>query len=181
MTTAPTPAVSPAVADWIADTAFKQQRLKAWQPILTPKTVLPTLFIIGIVFAPIGALLIWGNSRVCSSFPTIPASPCRLSYRWSAFRLRKCLSSTQTATPSPLQHPSPHLTWSTSRITTISSAQPIPKHSTMHRNTHSFKTRARVWGRNLDASFSSTCLRIWTRPSCFTTSLRTSTKTTGDM
>ncbi|KDQ60590.1 hypothetical protein JAAARDRAFT_67030 [Jaapia argillacea MUCL 33604] len=47
-----------------ANTAFKQQRLKAWQPILTPKTVLPTLFIIGIVFAPIGALLIWGSSLV---------------------------------------------------------------------------------------------------------------------
>ncbi|KAG9104648.1 hypothetical protein FRC06_000412 [Ceratobasidium sp. 370] len=28
-----------------ANTAFKQQRLKAWQPILTPKTVLPILFI----------------------------------------------------------------------------------------------------------------------------------------
>ncbi|EPQ49963.1 Lem3/Cdc50 [Gloeophyllum trabeum ATCC 11539] len=47
-----------------ANTAFKQQRLKAWQPILTPKTVLPTLFIIGIIFAPIGALLIWGSSLV---------------------------------------------------------------------------------------------------------------------
>jgi len=47
-----------------ANTAFKQQRLKAWQPILTPKTVLPTLFIIGIIFAPIGALLIWGNGLV---------------------------------------------------------------------------------------------------------------------
>ena len=47
-----------------ANTAFKQQRLKAWQPILTPKTVLPTLFICGIVFAPIGALLIWGSSLV---------------------------------------------------------------------------------------------------------------------
>lgn len=47
-----------------ANTAFKQQRLKAWQPILTPKTVLPTLFIIGIIFAPIGALLIWGNNLV---------------------------------------------------------------------------------------------------------------------
>jgi len=46
------------------DTAFKQQRLKAWQPILTPKTVLPTLFIIGILFAPIGGLLIWGSSKV---------------------------------------------------------------------------------------------------------------------
>jgi len=46
------------------NTAFKQQRLKAWQPILTPKTVLPTFFIIGILFAPIGALLIWGSSMV---------------------------------------------------------------------------------------------------------------------
>jgi hypothetical protein len=59
------------------DTAFKQQRLKAWQPILTPKTVLPTLFIIGILFAPIGALLIVGSNKVCFnavlilSWPTI--------------------------------------------------------------------------------------------------------------
>jgi len=47
-----------------ADTAFKQQRLKAWQPILTPKTVLPTLFLIGIIFGPIGGLLVWGSSQV---------------------------------------------------------------------------------------------------------------------
>jgi hypothetical protein len=65
--TDPTPP-TPAVSNSFADTAFKQQRLKAWQPILTPKTVLPTLFIIGILFAPIGALLIWGNSKVCRCF-----------------------------------------------------------------------------------------------------------------
>ncbi|KAF8652759.1 hypothetical protein AX16_004255 [Volvariella volvacea WC 439] len=47
-----------------ANTAFKQQRLKAWQPILTPRTVLPTLFLIGIIFGPIGGLLIWGSSLV---------------------------------------------------------------------------------------------------------------------
>ncbi|KAI0295486.1 transcription regulator [Russula brevipes] len=47
-----------------ANTAFKQQRLKAWQPILTPKTVLPTLLIIGILFAPIGALLIVGSNKI---------------------------------------------------------------------------------------------------------------------
>ncbi|KAH9857801.1 cell cycle control protein [Lenzites betulinus] len=47
-----------------ANTAFKQQRLKAWQPILTPRTVLPTLFIIGVLFAPIGALLVWGSGLV---------------------------------------------------------------------------------------------------------------------
>ena len=46
------------------DTAFKQQRLKAWQPILTPKSVLPTLFAIGLLFAPIGAVLIWGSNTV---------------------------------------------------------------------------------------------------------------------
>lgn len=48
----------------ITDTAFKQQRLKAWQPILTPKSVLPTLLIIGIIFAPIGALIVWGSGKV---------------------------------------------------------------------------------------------------------------------
>ena len=48
----------------LLDTAFKQQRLKAWQPILTPKAVLPTLFLIGIIFAPIGALIVWGSGKV---------------------------------------------------------------------------------------------------------------------
>lgn len=48
----------------MADTAFKQQRLKAWQPILTPKTVLPTLFAIAVIFAPIGGLLVWGSGKV---------------------------------------------------------------------------------------------------------------------
>ena len=41
-----------------------QQRLKAWQPILTPRTVLPTLFLVGILFAPIGGLLVWGSNLV---------------------------------------------------------------------------------------------------------------------
>ncbi|KAK9478980.1 ligand-effect modulator 3 family [Lipomyces japonicus] len=46
------------------NTAFRQQRLKAWQPILTPKTVLPLFFTIGIIFAPIGALLLYASFRV---------------------------------------------------------------------------------------------------------------------
>ncbi|XP_047099588.1 cell cycle control protein 50A [Schistocerca piceifrons] len=37
-----------------ADSAFKQQRLAAWQPILTAGTVLPTFFVIGIAFIPVG-------------------------------------------------------------------------------------------------------------------------------
>ncbi|KAI6710575.1 hypothetical protein JHW43_006905 [Diplocarpon mali] len=39
-------------------------RLKAWQPILTPKTVLPLFFAIGIIFAPIGGVLLWASSQV---------------------------------------------------------------------------------------------------------------------
>ncbi|OLN85939.1 Meiotically up-regulated gene 89 protein [Colletotrichum chlorophyti] len=47
-----------------ANTAFRQQRLKAWQPILTPKTVLPLFFTIGIIFAPIGGLLLFASAKV---------------------------------------------------------------------------------------------------------------------
>ncbi|KAF9581991.1 hypothetical protein BGW38_000804 [Lunasporangiospora selenospora] len=50
--------------DLSSDTAFKQQRLKAWQPILTPKTVLPTFILIGILFAPLGGLLLWASDTV---------------------------------------------------------------------------------------------------------------------
>lgn len=66
------------------DTAFKQQRLKAWQPILTPKTVLPTLFCIGLIFAPIGGLLVWGSNLVSeitldyTQCPTATSTPSAL-------------------------------------------------------------------------------------------------------
>ncbi|KYG48292.1 hypothetical protein M433DRAFT_132257 [Acidomyces richmondensis BFW] len=46
------------------NTAFRQQRLKAWQPILTPKTVLPLFFAVGVIFAPIGGLLLWTSAKV---------------------------------------------------------------------------------------------------------------------
>lgn len=60
-----------------ANTSLKQQRLKAWQPILTPKTVLPTFFIIGIIFAPIGGVLLWASSQV-SDF-TIDYTQCEFT------------------------------------------------------------------------------------------------------
>ncbi|KAL4912204.1 ligand-effect modulator 3 family [Aspergillus aurantiobrunneus] len=47
-----------------ANTAFRQQRLKAWQPILTPRSVLPLFFVVGVIFAPIGGLLLWASSTV---------------------------------------------------------------------------------------------------------------------
>ncbi|KAF9913817.1 hypothetical protein BX616_009525 [Lobosporangium transversale] len=46
------------------DSAFKQQRLRACQPNLTPKTVLPVFLIVGILFAPIGGLLLWASDTV---------------------------------------------------------------------------------------------------------------------
>ncbi|OAL01732.1 Lem3/Cdc50 [Phaeosphaeriaceae sp. SRC1lsM3a] len=46
------------------NTAFRQQRLKAWQPILTPKTVLPLFFIVGVIFAPIGGALLYASFQV---------------------------------------------------------------------------------------------------------------------
>ncbi|KAK9500745.1 hypothetical protein O3M35_001947 [Rhynocoris fuscipes] len=47
-----------------ADSAFKQQRLPAWQPVLTAGTVLPTFFIIGITFIPIGIGLLYFSDQV---------------------------------------------------------------------------------------------------------------------
>ncbi|KAA8582942.1 hypothetical protein FQN60_015488, partial [Etheostoma spectabile] len=61
------------------NTAFKQQRLPAWQPILTAGTVLPAFFIIGLLFIPIGIGLFvtsnnikefenfnWNSTRPCT-------------------------------------------------------------------------------------------------------------------
>lgn len=37
-----------------------------YRPILTPKTVLPLFFAIGVIFAPIGGILFWANTKVRS-------------------------------------------------------------------------------------------------------------------
>lgn len=47
-----------------SNSAFKQQRLKAWQPILTAGTVLPMFFGIGIAFIPIGIGLLISSNNV---------------------------------------------------------------------------------------------------------------------
>ncbi|KAG0692481.1 Cell cycle control protein 50A [Chionoecetes opilio] len=43
---------------------FKQQRLPAWQPILTADTVLPAFFLIGLLFVPLGAALLFFSRSV---------------------------------------------------------------------------------------------------------------------
>jgi hypothetical protein len=46
------------------NTAFKQQRLKSWQPLLTPKSVIPAFFIIGLLFVPLGIVLHLASDKV---------------------------------------------------------------------------------------------------------------------
>lgn len=53
------------------DSAFKQQRLPAWQPILTAGTVLPTFFVIGVAFIPIGIGMLWFSDNVITPLPSL--------------------------------------------------------------------------------------------------------------
>ncbi|KAL3843163.1 hypothetical protein ACJMK2_021114 [Sinanodonta woodiana] len=46
------------------DTKFKQQKLPAWQPILTAGTVLPAFFAIGVAFIPLGVVLLVTSNNV---------------------------------------------------------------------------------------------------------------------
>jgi len=47
-----------------AATAFKQQQLKACQPILTPLPVITSFLVIGIVFIPLGVVLLVSSNQV---------------------------------------------------------------------------------------------------------------------
>lgn len=46
------------------DTKLRQQKLPAWQPILTAATVIPAVFAVGILFIPIGIALLLASSGV---------------------------------------------------------------------------------------------------------------------
>lgn len=47
-----------------ADSDFQQQRLKAWQPLLTPRWVIGTFLLIGAIFIPIGIVIVVSSNRV---------------------------------------------------------------------------------------------------------------------
>lgn len=57
------------VCGFITDTAFKQQRLPAWQPILTARNVMPIFFGIAAAFIPIGLGLLY-LTNIVSCFCT---------------------------------------------------------------------------------------------------------------
>jgi hypothetical protein len=54
------------MTNWLVliDTPFKQQRMKAWQPILTPVKVIVIFLIIGIIFVPVGTSLLASSKKV---------------------------------------------------------------------------------------------------------------------
>ena len=47
-----------------SDSAFKQQKLKAWQPILTPKWVISCFTVVGAIFIPIGIAIMLASKNV---------------------------------------------------------------------------------------------------------------------
>ena len=49
------------------DNDFTQQRLKAWQPLLTPLYVITSFAIIGVLFLIIGGVCIDASNKVLSS------------------------------------------------------------------------------------------------------------------
>ncbi|XP_056151682.1 cell cycle control protein 50A-like [Lampris incognitus] len=79
------------------NTAFKQQRLPAWQPILTAGTVLPAFFVIGLLFIPIGIGL-YVTSNNIKEFEidytgvetTSPCYNCAQNFSWNSTALCSC-------------------------------------------------------------------------------------------
>ncbi|EJS44475.1 cdc50p [Saccharomyces arboricola H-6] len=65
------------------NTAFRQQRLKAWQPILSPQSVLPLLIFVACIFTPIGIGLIVSATKVQDL--TIDYSHCDTKASTTAF------------------------------------------------------------------------------------------------
>lgn len=46
------------------DNAFRQQRLKAYHPIITSKTVIPIFLFFAVIFVPLGAAMLYGSNQV---------------------------------------------------------------------------------------------------------------------
>lgn len=85
-----------------ANTAFKQQRLRAWRPILTPRLVLALFIVTGVFFATMGALMLWASSQVLPSLSAAdPSGPRALRRSSSAApgSAQQCLPVSSSASP----------------------------------------------------------------------------------
>ena len=81
------------------------------RPILTPKTVLPLFFTIGVIFAPIGGLLLYASAQVDIS----PKADWFMSNRESAYKVQELAidyTSCNTTAPSDFEPiPNGRVTW----------------------------------------------------------------------
>uniref|UniRef100_A0A6I8NU19 Cell cycle control protein n=1 Tax=Ornithorhynchus anatinus TaxID=9258 RepID=A0A6I8NU19_ORNAN len=81
------PGPGPAKSRKPDNTAFKQQRLPAWQPILTAGTVLPAFFVIGLIFIPIGIGIFVTSNNIreieIDYTGTEADSPCNKCLSWN--------------------------------------------------------------------------------------------------
>lgn len=79
-TTAPSPSAStpPASLNQPDNTAFTQQRLPAWQPLLSAGTVLPLFFVLGAAFLAIGLGLFFSSQDIQESEHDYTEGECAL-------------------------------------------------------------------------------------------------------
>lgn len=52
------------ILSFIIVAALKQQKLKAWKPLLRPTTFIPFLFLVGVISIPLGAVFLGAFSNV---------------------------------------------------------------------------------------------------------------------
>ena len=76
------------------------------RPILTPKTVLPILFAVGIIFAPIGGLLLWASESVRTKQGGGKQGDTKLSLRFKSSELTTQIA-IQLPTDSSAKSPRP--------------------------------------------------------------------------
>jgi len=93
------------VAFAFVDNDFYQQRLKAWQPILTPKWVVVTFVTIGIPFVIIGFLLKNASDMVGTSVCGVVFTPSFILERLSPARSLNTACSMMAKAATPLQRP----------------------------------------------------------------------------
>lgn len=89
-----------------ADTPFKQQRLPAWQPILSPKWVISSYFIIGLIFIPLGIMVVLVSQNVVEVTSEDYTSKCAMSMDYSVTPPRiHCSTNVTLNIPTNMQPP----------------------------------------------------------------------------
>jgi hypothetical protein len=92
--------------------------LKAWQPLLTPKTVLPTLFVAGIIFAPLGGLFLYESDTVSIFDFHITRHDANMLTQMLPFRLIRSMKSLLITHNASHKHQDNQRCWATMSLAT---------------------------------------------------------------